>query len=104
MNNNDVSTGNMDLLSWTPWDTANNSELSYGLIYFYGTTPYYNRFQRRIGDLNCDEAVNFGDINPFVLALSNPGLTTRYTRLRPAGDCNVTSRWVSVISIRSSRC
>jgi hypothetical protein len=25
------------------------------------------------GDLNCDNAVNFGDINPFVLALSNPG-------------------------------
>ncbi len=26
-----------------------------------------------IGDLNCDEQVNFGDINPFVLALTNPG-------------------------------
>ena len=26
-----------------------------------------------IGDLNCDGAVDFGDINPFVLALTNPG-------------------------------
>jgi hypothetical protein len=26
----------------------------------------------RYGDLNCDGSVNFGDINPFVLALSNP--------------------------------
>ncbi|MBP7744852.1 MAG: hypothetical protein KA383_01885 [Phycisphaerae bacterium] len=90
VNNNDVSTGTWTALSWTPRDTANNSELSYGLIYFYGTTPYYNRFQRRIGDLNCDEAVNFGDINPFVLALSNPGA---YDAVYPdcdplAGDCN----------------
>ena len=28
--------------------------------------------QARKGDLNCDGLVNFGDINPFVLALSNP--------------------------------
>ena len=26
----------------------------------------------RLGDLNCDGAVNFGDISPFVLALSDP--------------------------------
>lgn len=25
-----------------------------------------------VGDLNCDGAVDFGDINPFILALSNP--------------------------------
>jgi len=29
--------------------------------------------QYAIGDLNCDGDVNFGDINPFVLALSDPG-------------------------------
>jgi hypothetical protein len=28
----------------------------------------------RPGDLNCDGQVNFGDINPFVLALTNPSL------------------------------
>ncbi len=26
-----------------------------------------------VGDVNCDYAVDFGDINPFVLALTNPG-------------------------------
>ena len=26
-----------------------------------------------VGDLNCDGQVDFGDINPFVLRLSNPG-------------------------------
>jgi hypothetical protein len=29
--------------------------------------------QRSIGDLNCDGSVDFADINPFVLALANPG-------------------------------
>ncbi|MEW6251697.1 MAG: CRTAC1 family protein [Planctomycetota bacterium] len=28
--------------------------------------------EARVGDLNCDGLVNFGDINPFVLALSDP--------------------------------
>ncbi|MEW6250000.1 MAG: PQQ-binding-like beta-propeller repeat protein [Planctomycetota bacterium] len=42
------------------------------------------------GDLNCDGAVNFDDINPFVLALSDP---TAYALLYPNcnilnGDCN----------------
>jgi hypothetical protein len=36
------------------------------------------------GDLNCDGAVNFGDINPFVLALSNPA---GYAAAFP--DCNI---------------
>ncbi|MEW6251011.1 MAG: S8 family serine peptidase [Planctomycetota bacterium] len=35
--------------------------------------------ERLTGDLNCDGAVNFGDINPFVLALSDPaGYAARY--------------------------
>jgi hypothetical protein len=37
-----------------------------------------------VGDLNCDGHVNFGDINPFVLALSNPaGYATAYP------NCNI---------------
>jgi hypothetical protein len=42
------------------------------------------------GDLNCDGSVNFGDINPFVLALSNPGLyeTTYYQCFIENGDIN----------------
>jgi hypothetical protein len=37
----------------------------------------------RKGDLNCDGLVNFGDINPFVLALSDPD---EYRRQFPNGD------------------
>ncbi|MEW6251822.1 MAG: S8 family serine peptidase [Planctomycetota bacterium] len=42
------------------------------------------------GDLNCDGAVNFDDINPFVLLLSDPGLwQTTYPNCNPLnGDCN----------------
>ena len=36
------------------------------------------------GDLNCDGFVDFGDINPFVLALSNPSV---YQQTYP--DCNI---------------
>lgn len=38
----------------------------------------------RRGDLNCDFAVNFGDINPFVLALTNP---SAYAATFP--DCDI---------------
>ncbi|MDD4868360.1 MAG: hypothetical protein PHQ28_14980, partial [Mycobacterium sp.] len=37
-----------------------------------------------LGDLNCDGSVNFKDINPFVLALSNP---TAYSTTYP--DCDI---------------
>jgi hypothetical protein len=37
-----------------------------------------------VGDLNCDGHLDFGDINPFVLALTNWG---RYLRLYP--DCDI---------------
>ena len=70
VNNNDVSTGTWTTLSWTPRDTAHVNELSYGGIYFFGTTPYINRLQRRVGDVNCDGVVDFFDIDPFVVALS----------------------------------
>ena len=38
----------------------------------------------RHGDLNCDGTVDFGDINPFVLALSNP---SAYAQTFP--DCDI---------------
>lgn len=72
INDNDVATGSWTALNWTPPESAVASELSYGLVYFFGSTPYFHRFQRVPGDMNCDGALNFGDINPFVLALSNP--------------------------------
>jgi len=37
-----------------------------------------------VGDLNCDGSVDFGDINPFVLALTNPGV---YATTYP--DCDI---------------
>ncbi len=42
------------------------------------------------GDLNCDDVVNFDDINPFVLALSNPaGYQAAYPNCNILnGDCN----------------
>jgi hypothetical protein len=44
----------------------------------------------RVGDLNCDGAVDFRDINPFVLAMTNRSM---YTQTNPecdylAADCN----------------
>ncbi|MEW6249726.1 MAG: hypothetical protein AB1716_03705 [Planctomycetota bacterium] len=49
---------------------------------------------RMRGDLNCDGAVNFSDINPFVLRLSDPqGYQTAYPYCPPAnGDCNADGR------------
>jgi hypothetical protein len=35
-----------------------------------------------VGDVNCDGRVNFGDINPFVMLLSNPA-----TRQAAYPDC-----------------
>jgi hypothetical protein len=37
-----------------------------------------------LGDLNCDGVADFGDINPFVLALSNP---VAYAAAYP--DCDI---------------
>ena len=39
-----------------------------------------------VGDLNCDGTVDFGDINPFVLALTNPGV---YATTYPDCDINL---------------
>jgi hypothetical protein len=38
-----------------------------------------------LGDMNCDDAVDFGDINPFVLALTNPAA---YAQAFPGCDIN----------------
>ncbi|MEW6251275.1 MAG: PQQ-dependent sugar dehydrogenase [Planctomycetota bacterium] len=38
----------------------------------FGTTGVVQRLVSAAGDLNCDGVVNFDDINPFVLALSDP--------------------------------
>ncbi|MEW6251856.1 MAG: hypothetical protein AB1716_14515 [Planctomycetota bacterium] len=53
-------------------------------IEIWGATPV------RRGDANCDGAVNFGDINPFVLALTDPnGYQAQYPNCPLANsDCN----------------
>jgi hypothetical protein len=79
VNDFDVTTGTWTALNWTPTDTLNSRELSYGLVYFSGGIPYFYRFQWRPGDMNCDGYVDFDDINPFVTALvSQQGYESRY--------------------------
>ena len=48
----------------------------------------------RAGDLNCDGVVDFGDINPFVLVLSDPaGYAAQFPRcMQINGDCNADGR------------
>ena len=48
-------------------DSASITIPQMGLLVFRFNQPPFLR-----GDLNCDGTVNFGDINPFVLALSSP--------------------------------
>ena len=50
----------------------------------------YEFGSHRYGDLNCDGVVNFGDINPFVLALSSPaGYEAAYPGCNVMlADCN----------------
>jgi hypothetical protein len=54
------------------------------LVFRYNQPPFLT------GDLNCDGAVNFGDINPFVLYLSNfASWQTTYSGCNPQnGDIN----------------
>ena len=86
VNTFDVTTGSWTMLNWTPRDTSNSEELSYGLIYLSSGIPYFVRFQRLPGDLNCDGVVNFGDINPFVLAPPDETAEARRIRAQSAGD------------------
>ncbi|MEW6249055.1 MAG: hypothetical protein AB1716_00275 [Planctomycetota bacterium] len=67
-------------------------ELNYarGKLLLATTTGAYARVLNAPGDLNCDGAVNFDDINPFVLALSDPaGYAVAYPNCNILnGDCN----------------
>ncbi len=90
VNDLDVSTGSWTALNWTPRDTTNDNELSYGLIYLSASIPYFNRFHVVPGDMNCDGVINWRDIDPFVAALSGQAL---YEAVYPAcdwlsADCN----------------
>jgi probable HAF family extracellular repeat protein len=62
------------------WEMVNAAAVTeYGRIVGYGVPPAvpdqahgFRLTPTRPGDLNCDGTVGFGDINPFVLILSNP--------------------------------
>jgi glucose/arabinose dehydrogenase/plastocyanin len=56
----------------------------------FGTTGVVLRMLSGIGDLNCDGVIDFNDINPFVLALSDPvGYAAAYPDCDVMnGDCN----------------
>ncbi|MEW6185150.1 MAG: hypothetical protein AB1585_05350 [Thermodesulfobacteriota bacterium] len=45
VNDYDVWTGTWTALNWIPPDDPANDELTYGLIYFQSTIPYFHRFQ-----------------------------------------------------------
>ncbi|MEW6249473.1 MAG: hypothetical protein AB1716_02420 [Planctomycetota bacterium] len=67
------------------------AHLAYATTYNTEQDVYYLHIPRfRAGDMNCDGVVNFDDINPFVLALSDPpGYAAAYPDCdRALGDVN----------------
>lgn len=67
---------------WLDLIVGNSGDIS--VMVFYATPRY------TVGDLNCDNLVDFGDINPFVLALTDPnGYSQAYPHCElMAGDIN----------------
>jgi len=77
----DPATGDYDLSIGSPcidvgdnaaaapdgWDLAGRLRIARGVVDM-------GAYEVPFGDLNCDGRVDFGDINPFVLALSNPAV------------------------------
>jgi hypothetical protein len=82
----DLTTGTLTVVSNPGWHLINPSNPLATAFRFFtgggaGSSPAGNFVgwdnlhispPSMVGDLNCDGAVNFGDINPFVLRLSNP--------------------------------
>ena len=83
----DPATNTLTLDASLTWSDGQGVGLNYS-----GAAPDLGAFERvsSVGDLNCDGAVNFADINPFVLALSGQAA---YQAAYPncnwlSGDCN----------------
>jgi 1,4-alpha-glucan branching enzyme len=70
--------GSYDGMPYSAWITIPQMGL---LVFRFNDAPSLR------GDINCDGVVDFGDINPFVLALSNP---TAYAQTYPC--CPLASR------------
>ena len=78
------------LLSWPGVDPLNGlSELVLGTDDAWIVVANFGR-RPLLGDLNCDGEVDFGDINPFVLALTDPiGYAAAFPECDiKNGDCN----------------
>jgi hypothetical protein len=58
---------------------------------FYDEEHFYIHVRGLIGDMDCDGAVSFADINPFVLALTNPsGYGAQFPECsRSLADCDL---------------
>ncbi len=99
---NPANQGRICLLGAIQFDTPGTFTLvfpdqDYNLDYSFGngvhdtwSLPTVNVVSWPLGDMNCDGVTNFADINPFVIALSNP---TAYQAAYPNcnilnGDCN----------------
>lgn len=90
-----VTTTGGPALAWRPDRAVYYSPGNTGADYTNGDTAelvanMYLCSDVLLGDLNCDGQVNFGDINPFVLALTNPeGYAEAYPDCdRMLADCN----------------
>jgi hypothetical protein len=81
-----VVTWDRPLYSYTPYTISVRATNAIG----NGIVTWHLRVTGLVGDLNCDGNVSFGDINPFVAALSNPALyASQYPNCdRGLGDCN----------------
>jgi hypothetical protein len=94
----DLTTGDVTVVSDPGWHLINPSNPLPTAFRFFtgggaGSSPAGNFVAwdnlhinppRVLGDLNCDTFVNFGDINPFVLALTDPA---GYATVFP--DCDI---------------
>ncbi len=88
VNDNDVATGSWTALSWTPRDTGSIRELSYGLIYFYGTVPYFDRFQRFPGDCDDDGALEIMEFAVCTACMLGPNVPLESTCICADADAD----------------
>jgi hypothetical protein len=75
---------------WNDTGQCNVAEPNSHFVAFAGGGSHSLGLKAFYGDLNCDGVVNFDDINPFVLALSDPtGYQSQYPNCNILnGDCN----------------
>ena len=91
-------------MNWTPPDVPTDNELSYGLVYFNGTTPYFNRFQQWCSDPPGAVIYPSKDSDgSFTVSWSAVADATGYT-LERAQDASFTSDRVILYNGSSTSC